>query len=229
MGGDYSIAIETSCRIGGLALGKGDNLLTVETFEASHRHATILVARLEGMLKTAGLNPGDLREQYISVGPGSFTALRVGVTVARTLAQFVAALRCVAVSTAEAVAQDAKLLDWEHLVVVMDAREGCIHATGFARSEGGIVQTGEPVVARPSEFLASAPRPLLLTGEGLWHYDLAGPGIKQAAESLRLPSVENVWRIGRREARQGRYTQPDQLSPIYARVPEVLRGADGRH
>ena len=97
MGGDFSIAIETSCRIGGLALGKGDQLLTVETFDASQRHATILVARLEAMLETANLNPGDLSELYISVGPGSFTGLRVGVTVARTLAQFVAGLRCVAV------------------------------------------------------------------------------------------------------------------------------------
>ncbi len=226
MGGDFSIAIETSCRIGGLALGKGDQLLTVETFDASRRHATILLARLEGLLETAALKPADLGELYVSLGPGSFTALRVGVTVARTLAQFVAGLRCVAVGAAEVVARNAESLDWEHLAVVMDAREGCVHATLFARSEGGIVQTDEPVIARPSDFLASAPRPLLLTGEGLWHYDLAGAGIKQADDSLRLPSVENVWRVGRREARQGRYTQPHRLNPIYTRLPKVLRETD---
>jgi len=226
MGKDYSIAIETSCRIGGLALGEGERLLAVETFDASQRHATILIAHLEGLLAHAALKPHDLGELYVSVGPGSFTGLRVGVTVARTLAQFVAGLRCVAVGAAEAVARNADALDWQHLAVVMDAREGLIHATSFVRREGKILQTGEPVLARPEEFLASAPRPLLLTGEGLWHHDLRGPGIQLADEALRLPSVENVWHIGRREARHGRYTPPGLLRPLYTRTPKVLRKAE---
>ena len=43
----YSIAIETSCRAGGVALGRGEELLKAVNFDASYRQATQLIVRLE--------------------------------------------------------------------------------------------------------------------------------------------------------------------------------------
>jgi len=225
-----SIAIETSCRRGGVALGVGDELAATADFDASARHGTQLVSRLAEMLAGASVRPADVREVYVSVGPGSFTGTRIGVTVARMLALAVPNVRCVAVSSPGAVAEAARRLDWEHLGVVLDAREGWIHATRFHRRspDGAIDQPGPGELMRPAEFLRLAPRPIVLLGEGLGCHDLAAEGVSipppaSADAPPHLPEAASVWRVGRRLARAGRFTDAAQLLPAYSRKPEAVR------
>lgn len=222
-GADISVAIETSCRRGGVALAAGDELLRAEAFDASARHAVQLVWRLSAMLDAAGFRPDDLRGLYVSAGPGSFTGLRIGVTVARTLAQSLPDLRCVAVPTGAAVAENARSLDWKHLAVVMDAREGRVWASLFARRDGLIVSAGTPRVSTPAELLAAWPRPVTVVGEGLAHCKFAGDRVETvgADSPVHLPTAEGVWRVGRRLARDGRFTDPARLLPIYSREPRT--------
>ncbi len=271
----YSVAIETSCRAGGLALARGEELVRVVRFDASYRQATQLILRLDELLRPDGLRPQDIAGLYVSVGPGSFTGLRVGVTVARTLAQAVAldgrsgpgdgpvsGLRLVAVPTLLAVAENARDLEWEHLGVVMDHKEGEIYAAVFARGTGehplrvaGVLpastvdvspaETGagaavgaprraaaEDADSTPHEcgtvlpiasFLARAPRPIVLIGEALEFAEMQGEGVSHAPPELNLPTPEGVWRVGRRLAAGGRFTDPAHLLPLYARKPEAVR------
>ncbi len=214
---EVSIAIETSCRLGGVALGRDDEIVKVVAFDAGTRHATQLVSRLKELLAAHGLSPAALDHVYVSAGPGSFTGLRIGITVARTLAQAVGHLRCVAVPTALVVAENVRDLPWEHLAVIADARQGCIHASLLKRDGERIVPADKPVVSRPDEFLARAPCPLLLAGEGLAYHDLTGRGDAVANESLHLPTAEGVWRVGRRMAAEGTFTDYRHLLPIYTR------------
>jgi len=222
---DISVAIETSGRAGGVALGRGDELAATLDFDASARHATQLIVRLDALLVSAGLRPADLNEVYVSAGPGSFTGLRIGITVARTLAQAVDGLRCVAVPTARVVAENVRDLDWQHLAVVLDARDGCACATLFARREGDIVPDGKPAVAPPEQLLAAWPRPVLLVGEALAYQDFAAEGaeILPPDSPRHVPTAETVWRIGRRMARAGQFTDPLHLLPVYSRIPEAVR------
>ena len=227
---NLAIAIETSCGAGGVALGAGGlMILDSAAFDASRGHATQLVVHLDEMLTRHGLSPRDLRQLYVSAGPGSFTGLRVGITVARTLAQAVAHLRCVAVPTALAVAENARELAWDNLGVVMDAREGIIYTQLFIRRQGPIVAAGPARVLPVAEFLSSAPRPLLLTGEGLAYHHLTGPDIQIADPSLHLPTAEGVWRVGCRLAQAGEFTEYHRLLPIYTRKPEAVRLWETRH
>jgi tRNA threonylcarbamoyladenosine biosynthesis protein TsaB len=226
---DVSIAIETSSRAGGVALGSGDEMLETLAFDASRGHATELVVRLDELLARHGLTARDARQVYVSAGPGSFTGLRVGITVARTLAQAVQGVACVAVPTALAVAENARDLAWEDLGVVMDAREGNVYGQFFARRQGRIVPAGPEMVLPSREFLLRAPRPLMLTGEGLAYHDLTGPGIEIAEASVRLPRADGVWRVGRRLAAAGRFTEYRRLLPIYTRKCQALRIWEERH
>ena len=224
MADEVSIAIETSCRAGGIALGCGDKLADLIEFDTSTRHAAQLVCRLEEMLTNAKLQPGDLDHAYVSVGPGSFTGLRIGITVVRTMAQMLQNLQCVAVPTPAAVAENVRSLDWQHLGVIMDAREGQLYAAGFARLDGDTVPAaGTPAVMTAEKFLSSSPRPLMLTGEGLGYHHLPGDGIELADAETHLPTPEGVWRVGRRLARAGQFIDYHQLLPIYTRRPEALR------
>ncbi len=229
MAGGVSIAIETSSRAGGVALGRGGALVRAEAFDAGGRHAVQLLCRLEALLAAEGLRPGDLEEVYISAGPGSFTGLRVGVTVARTLAQAVAGMRCVAVPTALAVAENAAGLAWTHLAVVFDARSGELYAQQFRRGDGEIAPASAPAVMTEAEFLAAAPRPVLLVGEGLAHHDLTADGVEIADAAFHVPTAGGVWRVGRRMAARGQCADYHRLLPIYTRRPEAVRLWEQRH
>ena len=224
-----SIAIETSCRRGGVALGLGDELARTIAFDASSRHATHLISRLNELLAGAGRRPTDVNEAYVSVGPGSFTGVRVGVTVARTLGQAIPHLRLVAVPTPLAVAENVPHLDWEHLGVILDAKEGLVHASLLARRGEQIAFAAAPAVLTPQEFLATAPRPVLLVGEGLGYQgveDFQAEGVRVVDPDhleLHLPTAEGVWRVGRRMALAGQFTDYPRLLPVYARKPEAIR------
>lgn len=218
-----SIAIETSCRAGGVAIGVGDELGKCIDFDASARQATQLVARLRDLLTEAGLSARDIGEVYVAAGPGSFTGLRVGITVARTLGQMLPNVRCVAVETPAAVAENVRDLDWQHLGVLLDAKDDHFFSCLFTRKNGEIVHDGEPGIMIAEEFIAAAPRPLLLSGEALNFHEISGDGISVADESLRMPTAEGVWRAGRKLSARGEFIDYHQLLPVYVREPEAVR------
>ncbi len=218
------MAIETSSRSGGVALGRGGKLLAARALGPSGRHAGELLPAMDALLRAEGLCPRDVRELYVSVGPGSFTGLRVGVTTARTWGQMLPGLRIVAVPTALAVAEHFIDGDEPHLGVLLAAKEGSAYATRLERRGGALEVLGAPAWATPEQFLAEAPRPITVTGEALEHLDVDWPdGVRLAPREARLPSAEGVWRAGRRLAEQARFTPWNQLLPIYARRPKAVR------
>ena len=218
-----SIAIETSCRAGGVALGLDDELIDHVEFDADRRHAGQIIGRLAGMLARAGLSPGRIDDIYVSAGPGSFTGLRVGITVARTLGQFIEGARCVAVPTHEAVAENARGLSWERLGAVLDAGDGAVSAMTFSPAGGHIVADAPAATMMAEQFLATIPRPILLIGEGLWYHELGGDGITLADEAICLPTAQGVWRVGRRMAEAGHIIGCHDLLPIYVRAAAAER------
>ncbi len=230
-GEQVCLAIETTCRAGGLLLAVGRQPPRIVHFDATARHTTALLTHLAKMVRQVNLRPQDLDYLYVSAGPGSFTGVRVGITVARTLAQAIAGLKCVAVPTPWAVAENARNLPWRHLAVVLDAREGRIHATLFARRDGRIEPVDSPGgLAQPGQFLAAAPRPLTLIGEGLAYHDMSGPDVSIAPAGLHLPTAEGVYAVGCRLAAAGQFTEYHRLLPVYTRPPHITRpaGKEGR-
>ena len=228
-----SIAIETSCRCGGVALGAGDELIECVAFDSARRHGVQLVTRLDELLDRHRLKATDLDEVYVSSGPGSFTGLRIGITVAGVLTQNVTRLRCVTVPTVDAVAENAAQADLdEHIGVIMDAKDSIYaaiygwhgHHQGMAVDDDNTAKlrlTVPPVAITAEKFLADAPRPITLLGEGLGYHQITGEGVTIAIadESLWFPRPEGVWRIGRRLASRGKFARIDQIRPFYLRRP----------
>lgn len=240
------IAIETSGRIGGSALACGSQLLCEKQFTGDQQHTSQLFPLLESLCKTQNWSPDQIDEIYVSVGPGSFTGLRVGITAAKTLA-FAQSVKVVAVPSTDVMALNFSgnlpnlTREIETVAVVMDAKRRQIYTSVLSRTEpsnGSVEQfvpgfrvIVPPCVMTPEELLAKTPRPLAILGEGLrWHHDkLSGPDIFTLPEEYWQPLARNVHRCGLLRAQAGLYAQPDQLIPLYLRRPEAVEKWEQLH
>ena len=77
------ICIETATRICSVALCDLQNVLVVKEDDGERSHASVLTILIMDVLKEAGLTPMDLNAVAVSKGPGSYTGLRIGVSVAK--------------------------------------------------------------------------------------------------------------------------------------------------
>jgi tRNA threonylcarbamoyl adenosine modification protein YeaZ len=82
---DLVLALETSSRIGSVALAVGPQLLDQSTFSAPLRHSTEIFPAIARLLDPLGRTPTEISQVHISVGPGSFTGLRIAVTIAKSM------------------------------------------------------------------------------------------------------------------------------------------------
>jgi tRNA threonylcarbamoyl adenosine modification protein YeaZ len=80
------LAIETSGRLGSVALAEGDKLLAESRFSGPMRHSAEIFPAITDLLGKFNKKPDQIEQVYISAGPGSFTGLRIAVTLAKTLA-----------------------------------------------------------------------------------------------------------------------------------------------
>ena len=83
-----NLVIDTSTKFLYLALVKDNEILSEKVFEGSKNHAGNSVYQLEIMLKENNLTVDDLTGIYCGKGPGSYTGLRISVTIAKMLASF---------------------------------------------------------------------------------------------------------------------------------------------
>jgi tRNA threonylcarbamoyladenosine biosynthesis protein TsaB len=215
-----ALAIETSGRSGALAILENNQILAEEIFPQGLKHAAELLPRLDGLLRARGWPPKSLQELYVSAGPGSFTGLRIGITLAKTLAM-VSGAKVVSVPSMRVLAQNAPD-DAAHLLVLLDARRGSVFAARFEKTAGQWIEREPAHLAQLAEALARAPRPLHVLGEGLRFHPLAAePDIFPTSPELWEPSVRHVAHLGMAMARAGEFTPADLLVPIYLRASEA--------
>lgn len=97
------LAIDTATRTAGLALYDATGVRAEMTWRSRENHTVELMAQVTRLLELARVPPDDLRAVAVALGPGSFTGLRVGMSLAKGLA-YARALSLVAIPTLDAVA-----------------------------------------------------------------------------------------------------------------------------
>jgi tRNA threonylcarbamoyl adenosine modification protein YeaZ len=80
------LAIETSGRLGSVAIAQGEQVLGEKHFTGPMRHSAEVFPAIVALLEQFGKPPNQIEQVYLSIGPGSFTGLRIAVTIAKTMA-----------------------------------------------------------------------------------------------------------------------------------------------
>lgn len=82
----YSLLIDTHDTKVSYVLYKNQELLTVKELESNMRHSEIAMPSLIEILNNNGVKSTDINEIIVNIGPGSFTGVRIGVVIAKTMA-----------------------------------------------------------------------------------------------------------------------------------------------
>ncbi|MEM8874311.1 MAG: tRNA (adenosine(37)-N6)-threonylcarbamoyltransferase complex dimerization subunit type 1 TsaB [Planctomycetota bacterium] len=135
------LALETSTRQGSIALWD-DGVVAERAYAAGFRQAKSLVGEIDLLCRSAGWTPTDLQRVAVSIGPGSFTGVRVGLGVAKMLALSLG-VEVVAVPSLLAAAQRSSA---ERIAVALDARKGRVILGQFERRSGEVIATSEPTI-----------------------------------------------------------------------------------
>jgi tRNA threonylcarbamoyladenosine biosynthesis protein TsaB len=218
-----ALAIETSGRIGSVALIDENGAFEEREFAHGLQHAAMLIPLIDELCQKRGWKPAELREVYVSVGPGSFTGLRIGITLAKTLA-FATGAKLVAVPSMRVLVENASD-DAKHAVVVLDAKREQVFTARFERVEGIWVEREPAHVESLAAMLGRAPRPVELIGEGIEYHRQYIP----AGDREIVIALQERWRaragvlaqLGGKMAREGNFVDPFVLEPIYIRPPEA--------
>ena len=218
-----ALAIETSGRIGSIATVNDGQVLREEQFAHGLQNAARILPIIDDLCRAQGWRPRDVDELYVSIGPGSFTGLRVGVTIAKTMA-FATGARVVAVPTVEVLARNAPA-DARHVLIVLDAKRRQIFTARFERRGEAWHEVEPPHLDDVRSALSLAPRPVHLVGEGIPYHLAEIPandmGIVVTSEDAWRARSGAVAHIGHALARRGAFADVNALAPLYSRLPEA--------
>ena len=208
-----------------MALVEDGRMVGEAEFPHGLQHAAQILPRIDQLCRAVQWSAADLRELYVSIGPGSFTGLRIGITLAKTLS-FATGARIVAVPTVGVLARNAPP-EARHVLIVLDAKREQIFTALLTRRDGASSWTyAEPAhLDSLAAVLARGPRPLRLIGEGIPYHQRFIPaddaGLIVTPPELWRARASEVAAIGSESARHGRFVDPDRLVPLYLRPPEA--------
>lgn len=157
------LALETSSDRASVAVGQPGRIVAEASLEGARQHAGALPALIERVLVEAGAGPADLTDVTLGDGPGSFTGLRVGASVAKALVR-ARGLAFHVTPALAAVAWNARPGRDDRVLAVANALRGEVYAAEYRFSEGRVAVLQTPSVWLPERLLADCPVPDLLAG-----------------------------------------------------------------
>jgi tRNA threonylcarbamoyladenosine biosynthesis protein TsaB len=221
------LAVETSTLAGSAALLEGGRVVGQSLLNIALTHSERLMAMVDRLLEDCGWEATGLDGLAVSVGPGSFTGLRVGIATVKGLALGLD-VPVAAVPTLDALASNLPFAD-APVCPMLDARKGEVYLA--------LYRPCEERVGRLSDYLALPPRaaaewltaPVIVLGDGVVacrpFLSHLGAGLRVAPAAQSLPSAAVVGHLGYTMLASGHAVAADALVPMYLRPSEAELGA----
>jgi tRNA threonylcarbamoyladenosine biosynthesis protein TsaB len=128
-----TLAIDTSTRIGSVALADHDGLVAESLLPVRATHSETVLPEIERLLSSGSAGPSDLEAVVVGSGPGSFTGVRIAASLAKGIS-FALDARLYAYSSLAAIAAGTGIAG--SVCAVLDARRGQLYAAGYDLAAG---------------------------------------------------------------------------------------------
>jgi len=220
------LGIDTATSCGGIGLIDDDAVVAEYAFDHEETPSARLVSAIRALLKEARLDLGGIDGIAVSLGPGSFTGLRVGLSAVKGLA--LALEKPVAgVPTLDALAAQLPPTT-SHICPLVDARKGEVYTALYKQGGNGNVEQLTPYqVLPPARLLEELPlRETVFVGDGVEVYgelivERLGDKALFAPPHLRYLRGTTVAKLGLQRLAHGGGDDIASLAPIYVRPSDA--------
>jgi len=218
------LAVETSTMAGSIAIVNDKDLIGEVKVNIEVAHAERLMNSIDWLLKTSRISIKDIDAFAISIGPGSFTGLRIGLSTVKGFS-YSTNKPVIPVPTLDAFARVMTFCPYL-ISPMLDARKNEVY-TGLYKWEGNACRKiiSESAI-KPEEFLKKIKEKTIFMGEGAQIYkkliiDTLGENALFASQSKMSPSASSVAEIAIEKLKEGITIDPVTLTPFYIRKSEA--------
>jgi tRNA threonylcarbamoyladenosine biosynthesis protein TsaB len=212
------LSIDTASAMASVALSREGKLLAEVTWECKRNHTVELLPAVERCMSHMGVSKGDLSAVFVCTGPGMYTGLRVGVTVAKGLSH---ALRIplVGVPRLELDAYSHAYFDGD-IVAVHNAARGELAWATYRGNPWREVTS--PQLSKPLELAGAIGERTLLVGEIDERLTAhLGEIAMVATPAASVRHAAALAELGYARLQAGEISEPALLKPVYLRPPAI--------
>ncbi|MDU4961473.1 MAG: tRNA (adenosine(37)-N6)-threonylcarbamoyltransferase complex dimerization subunit type 1 TsaB [Sporomusaceae bacterium] len=227
------LALDTSTLVSSVALAQPGQLLAEITLQTKKTHSEHLMPHIADLLVKASQTRADLTAIAVSIGPGSFTGLRIGLATAKALA-YALKLPLLGVPTLAALAYGC-YAPQVTLAPMLDAQKGNVYYSLYQWRQDGFSELAPPAVAAAESLFLQLERletPVVLLGEAAVMF----AGQAAAYRHLSLPPAHcvisragSVAMLGLDRLARGQRDDIEALEPLYIRRSEAEVLWEARH
>ena len=218
------LAIDTSTRYAGVALADADRVVSCRVWYSNVNHTMELMPEIAESIQSQGIDAGSLEGVAVALGPGGFSALRVGMSVAKGLAM-----------TGKTPLVGVGTLDLEAFPFIEPGRESGLAVCALleaGRNELASALFGpggrrirEDTILPLEEILESIAEPTLFCGEGLQgRYQQIKDRLGDLAVVAQPAAPTRLWSLAamaRQRLEAGEADDLAELQPYYLRMPSI--------
>ena len=220
------LALETATLCGSVALVTQDRCLAEFSLQTGVTHSRRLLAGIDRLLQETGVDWQEIDAVAVSLGPGSFTGLRIGLATAKGLA-LAGDVKLIGVGTLDGLA--AQLFAAGDILIcpVLDARKKEIYCGFYKCDDQGMPRLqAEPLVISPEMLCERIDEPVVMLGDGAavhgdFFREKLDDLLKVAPPQVYFPRAATVGLLALEKWRQDEFLDPAGAEPIYIRLSEA--------
>lgn len=227
------LAIDTSTMVSGAAIATKDRLIAEVLMQLKLPQSQVLLNHIKEVLKIAHMDKKDLDGIAVSIGPGSFTGLRIGLASAKMLS-YALNIPVIAVSSLEAMAYHYPVPEI-YIASTLDAQKGNAYfalyeytGTGFNEKKSVCVMN----FAEAVEFCSRLDKPVVFVGDiAQKKVDViaAYENVSLGMPHLCMPRAANTAMAAIPKLERGEFANIMNLEPVYIRRSEAEVLWEKRH
>ena len=216
------LAADTSTRAASVAVGDGEKLYGEIYTDIKLKHSERLMLLVDDLLKNIGVGIGDIGMYAVTVGPGSFTGLRIAMAAVKGLCQS-SGLPVAGISSLECCALGQNASEGQYIIPILDAQRSDVY-TALFRMEGArplrLEEDRIMSIGELEERVMGAEMPCVVCGDAVFRFRETLENWDNAliAPPARLlPHASAMLGTAERMRSEGRLSDPMSIAPVYLR------------